>query len=179
VADDNELARRSSRGDAAAFDALVERHATYLYGVAYALCGNSADAEDLVQETLAGAWKGKFRGESSARTWLVQILVRQAAMLHRSRRRHGRPVSLDADPAGGPAIEATGPTASSSAAARLDLTEMLASLSPEHRAVIVLRELEGMSYDEMARTLGVPQGTVESRLYRAREELRQRYQGYL
>jgi RNA polymerase sigma-70 factor, ECF subfamily len=178
VPDDNELARLSGRGDAASFEALVERHAAYLYGVAYALCGNSADAEDLVQETLAGAWRGKFRGESSARTWLVQILVRQAAMLHRSRRRHGRPVSLDSD-SGGPAAEATGPSASASAAARLDLAAMLGSLSPEHRLVIVLRELEGMSYEEMARTLGVPQGTVESRLHRAREELRRRYQGYV
>jgi len=179
VPDDNELARLSSRGDAAAFDVLAERHAAYLYGVACALCANSADAEDLVQETLAGAWKSKFRGESSVRTWLVQILVRQAAMLHRSRARHGRLASLDAETSGGPAVEAKGPSPPASAVARLDLTDMLASLSPEHRAVIVLRELEGMSYEEMAKALGVPQGTIESRLYRAREDLRRRYHGYL
>jgi RNA polymerase sigma-70 factor (ECF subfamily) len=179
VADDIELARRSGRGDTVAFRALVERHARYLYGVAYALSGNAADAEDLVQESLAGAWNGKFRGESSVRTWLVQILVRRAAMLRRSRRRHGPPVSLDGGLADEAGFEAGGPTGASAATARLDLATMLASLSDEHRAVVVLRELEGMSYQEMARTLGIPQGTVESRLYRAREELRRRYAGYL
>lgn len=177
--DDFELARLSGRGDAAAFGALVERHGRYLYGVAFALTGNSADAEDVVQEALAGAWKGKFRGESSVRTWLVQILVRQAGMLRRKRRRHGRLVSLEAAAADGPAFEAAGPSAAASAVARLDLAEMLAGLSAEHRAVVVLRELEGMSYEEMARVLEVPRGTVESRLHRAREELRRRYGGYL
>lgn len=179
--DDLELARLSGRGDAAAFSALVERHGKYLYGVAFALTGNGTDAEDVVQETLAGAWKGRFRGESSVRTWLVQIVVRQAAMLQRTRRRHGRPVTLASgdEASSGPVLEATGPSAPASAAAKLDLAEMLASLSPEHRAVIVLRELEGLSYEEMARVLEVPRGTVESRLHRAREDLRKRYQGYL
>ncbi len=73
----------------------------------------------------------------------------------------------------------TSPAAARQAEARLDLATMLASLSAEHRAVIVLRELQGLSYEEMARALGVPRGTVESRLHRAREELRQRYKGYL
>ena len=63
--------------------------------------------------------------------------------------------------------------------ARLDLAVMLEALSPEHRKVIVLREVEGLSYDEMAAALGVPRGTVESRLFRAREELRKKFKGYL
>ena len=62
---------------------------------------------------------------------------------------------------------------------RTDVTAMLKTLSAEHREVIVLRELEGMSYGEIAAALGVPQGTVESRLYRARQELRERFKGYL
>ncbi len=83
--DDAELLRRIERGDRAAFDALVARHARYLHGVAHALVGNSADAEDLVQETLIAVLNGKFRGESSVRTWMVRILVKRAGMLRRSR----------------------------------------------------------------------------------------------
>jgi RNA polymerase sigma-70 factor (ECF subfamily) len=107
----------------------------------------------------------------------VQILVRQAAMLRR-RRKHpavaGRIELSDQ-------VSATSsqPSAQGGTEARLDLASMLETLSPEHRQVIVLREVEGLSYEEMAATLGVPRGTVESRLHRARAELRQRFAGYL
>jgi RNA polymerase sigma-70 factor (ECF subfamily) len=72
----------------------------------------------------------------------------------------------------------TVPEASGGTDAKLDLSVMLARLSPEHREVIVLRELEGMTYEQIAAALGVPRGTVESRLHRAREELRKRFKGY-
>ncbi|GMV97808.1 MAG: DNA-directed RNA polymerase sigma-70 factor [Phycisphaerae bacterium] len=177
VPEDQELIRQVGRGDPAAFRALVDQHGRYLYGVAFGLTGHAADAEDLVQETFAGALKGRFRGESSLRTWLVGILVRQASQLRRSRRRRVRPASLD-DPAVHARVGGTAATARG-AEARLDLATMLESLSAEHRAVVVLREIEGQSYEEMARTLGVPVGTVESRLHRAREELRRRFKAYL
>ena len=162
------------QGDEAAFRALVDGQARYLFGVAHALTGNAADAEDLVQETFLGALKGRFRGQSSVRTWLVGILVRQAGMLWRSRRRR-REEPLTA-PDGGAALQLAH---SAEPDARLDLSTMLQELSAEHRAVIVLRELQGLSYEEMAAALGVPRGTVESRLHRAREELRRRFGGYL
>jgi RNA polymerase sigma-70 factor (ECF subfamily) len=174
--DDAELLRQIGRGDQAAFRTLVDRHARYLYGIAATLAG-PADAEDVVQETFAAVLSAKFRGESAVRTWLVQILVRQAAMARRKRR---RPMaSLDA---GGGSIAADSAAAASEIAgaeAKLDLAVMLKTLSAEHRQVIVLREVEGMSYDEMARALGVPRGTIESRLHRARAELRERFKGYL
>lgn len=175
VPEDVELLRQIGRGDAAAFRTLVERHARYLHGVAYGLTGQAADAEDLVQETFAAVLNGRFRGDSAVRTWLVAILLKQVAMLRRSRRRRGPAVSLESElmPLAG------GLSTAQVAEARLDLATMLQSLSPEHREVIVLRELEGLSYDEMARVLGVPVGTVESRLHRAREELRRRFHGYL
>ena len=176
VPDDAELLRRMP-SDPTAYRELVGRHARYLYGIAFSLSGNAADAEDLVQETFAATLTSEFRGEAVVRTWLVQILVRRAAMLRRGRKHPaiaGRiGLSDEATPAKTPASGVAGSDA------RLDLAVMLEALSPEHRQVIVLREIEGLSYDEMAAALGVPRGTVESRLHRARAELRRRYQEYL
>ncbi len=169
---DAELLRRVYHGDQAAFRALVDRHGRYLTGVARALCGgNAADAEDLVQETFVAVLTSRFRGESAARTWLVQILVRRSAMLRRSRHRER----------GVPAAGETGPSTPGGSAgtdAKLDLAQVLGGLSPDQRQVIVLRELEGMTYEEMAAALHVPRGTVESRLHRARAALKELLRGY-
>ena len=185
VPDDKELLRRAGEGDQAAFRELLGRHARYLYGIAHGLTRNPADAEDLVQETWIGAIRSTFRGESSVRTWLVSILVRQAAALRRSKQRSkwrlilpwfsGRETEQEEESGHEPAVTST----TSGSEARIDLSQMLATLSPEHREVIILRELEGMSYEEIAAELSVPRGTVESRLHRAREQLRTRFRGYL
>ena len=177
VQDDAELLRQIGRGEQSALVALLDRHGSYLYGFARSLASNPADVDDLVQETLLGLLKSRFRGESSVRTWLVRILINQAAMLRRTRTRRGgdaKEVAADEQ-----RIESDSPPIADGVAAKIDLTAMLDALSPEHRAVIVLRELEGMSYEEMARALDVPRGTVESRLHRAREELRRRFKGYM
>ena len=174
--------RKRERADEAAFHDLVDRYAKEMFRLALSLVGNVADAEDVVQETFSGAFQamGAFEGRSSLRTWLSGILVNQAA---RCRRRRGvrRTVSLDQASAGSRAAMESG---ESSGAApdldvRLDVLESLETLSPEHREVIALREFQGMSYDEMAEVLGLPRGTVESRLFRARQELRERLKAYL
>jgi RNA polymerase sigma-70 factor (ECF subfamily) len=127
----------------------------------------------LVQETLIAAIdEGRsFRGASSVRTWLVRILVNRAAMARRSKSRRHRHTEASA--------VARETTSTAGADAKLDLSAMLETLSPEHRDVIVLRELQGLSYEEIAAALGLPRGTVESRLHRAREALRKRFEGYL
>ncbi len=173
--EDSELLKRG-RSDPKAFRALIERHGQYLCGIAHTLSGNAADAEDLVQETLLGAIRSDFRGESSVRTWLVRILANQAAMLRRTRKRRPE-AELNADQASPSGRDATG-DAMGAVDAKVDLAGMLDQLSAEHRQVIVLRELEGLSYEEMAAALGLPRGTVESRLHRAREELRKKFKGY-
>jgi len=175
VPSDVELLRQVGHGAQDAFRELVNRHSRYLYGIASSLTGNSADAEDVVQETFVAVINSKFRGESAVRTWLVQILIRRVAMLRRSKRRAVASLTL-ASVNDAKAVVARG---SGGSDARLDLAVMLQALSLEHRQVIVLRELQGMSYDEMATALGVPRGTVESRLHRARNELRERFKGYL
>jgi RNA polymerase sigma-70 factor (ECF subfamily) len=102
----------------------------------------------------------------------VQILVRQAALLRRKRsRERGTPVAGE--------TERSSPPGSAETDSRLDLTRMLEGLSPDQREVIVLRELEGLTYEEMAAALHVPRGTVESRLHRARAALKQLFRGYL
>jgi RNA polymerase sigma-70 factor (ECF subfamily) len=176
--DDAALLARINHGSQGAFQELVKRHGRYLYRVAYSLTGNAADAEDIVQETFIAVINSKFRGESAVRTWLVQILVRRSAMLRRSLRRLRKRLGgvPDASVVGD---RPAGASAGEGLDARLDLAVMLETLSLEHRQVIVLREVEGMSYEEMATVLGVPRGTVESRLHRARGELRERFKGYL
>jgi RNA polymerase sigma-70 factor (ECF subfamily) len=154
----------------------VDRHASFLFAVAVSLCGNAADAEDLVQETFSGAFRGlrAFEGRSSAKTWLTRILVRQAARHWRTgSRRRATTLPLEA------ASQEAGALPHAAADARMDIMTALADLSPEHRDAIVLRELQGLSYDEMADVLDVPRGTVESRLFRARAALKERLKDYL
>jgi len=171
------LIKRAREGDRSAFHELVDRHAHSLFALAVSLCGNTADAEDIVQETFAGAFRGLqgFRGQASVKTWLTRILIRQTARHHRSSRsRKATLVPLEA------ASEAATGRASqhTEADTRIDVTAAIRTLSPDHREVIVLRELQGLSYDEMAEVLEVPRGTVESRLFRARRELQERLKEY-
>jgi RNA polymerase sigma-70 factor, ECF subfamily len=180
---DEQLAKKAAWGDHAAFRALADRHAAYLLRVATSLVGSEADAEDVVQQTLVGAYKGLagFRGGSSVKTWLTGIAVRQAARWRRTRGRD-KALSLSSgsadDDGGGGGLGPQTPSAAAAVESRIDAEALLARLSPEHRQVIVLRELEGLSYEEMAESLGVPRGTVESRLHRARAELKEALRRY-
>jgi RNA polymerase sigma-70 factor (ECF subfamily) len=146
------------------------------------MLGREADAEDMVQETLLAALeKGdSFAGRSSLWTWLSGVLVNRIGK-HRRWRLVRKAASLDAPPGvSGPAPPvANGASPAAVVQHRLDAMAMLASLSAEHREVLVLRELEGLSYQEIARGLNLPLGTVESRISRARQELRERFADYL
>lgn len=175
---DIDLLRAARSGDNGAFRGLVDRYAKDLFRVAMSLTRNRADAEDVLQETFVGAFRGlsAFAGRSSVRTWLVQILTRQAAKSWNRGKHRRATLSLDA-PDTGQRIEdpALGTDADArSTEQRMDLLSILRSLPPVHRDVLVLREIQGLSYDEIAQTLNVPRGTVDSRLSRARDEFRQR-----
>jgi RNA polymerase sigma-70 factor, ECF subfamily len=172
VETDLELVERARQGEAAAFHELIDRHARPLFALAYSLCPSAADAEDVVQETWVGAFRGlrQFEARSSVKTWLVRILVRQAAL---QRRKAGRRQLSPLD-----AAEDV-PAPQASAEARMDVSAAIRALNPEHREVILLREIQGLAYGEMAEVLEVPRGTVESRLFRARRELQDRLKAYL
>ena len=179
--DDTQLVKAAAGGDASAFHALVDRHAAHLFRVASLLSSTAADAEDIVQETLAGAFTGlaRFDGRSSVKTWLSRILTRQAARAWNRSRRSRRMTTLEEN---GDYRETAALSVGSTTMAvdhKLDVASILQLLSEEHREVLVLREMQGMSYGEIAEALGVPRGTVESRLHRARAEMRRRLEGYL
>jgi RNA polymerase sigma-70 factor (ECF subfamily) len=171
---DASLVRRAVAGDEKAFGQLVDRHSQRLYRLAYSLVGSGSDAEDVLQETWVGAYRGLsgFEGRSSFGTWLTRILVAQAARWRRDRKRRSRGSEPDENQVGvRSASEAVG--------SKIDLHAALQKLSPEHREIVVLREFEQMSYEEMAAVLSLPRGTVESRLFRARGELRELLKAYL
>jgi RNA polymerase sigma-70 factor (ECF subfamily) len=157
---------------------LVDAYARRLFGLAYSLVGNVEDAEDVVQETLSGAIRGigSFQQRSSLWTWLVRILVRQVARQRRSSLTGTiRLVPLEgADDDVKPSSRHDRPSPAAQVDAKVDVATALATLVPEHRQIIVLRELQQLSYGEISQVLGIPLGTVESRLYRAREELRRK-----
>jgi RNA polymerase sigma-70 factor (ECF subfamily) len=177
---DAELVRRIHRGDDTAFQRLVDRHGPRLLRLATWMLGNAADAEDVVQETLAAAFRGLggFRGRSSVKTWLSRILIKRVARLRRYRRVR-RALSLEQVLGRAGAASSRGPAETARADVRMDVAAVLTKLSQDHRSVIVLREMQGMSYEEMSEVLAVPRGTVESRLFRARQKLRELLKDYL
>lgn len=179
---DLELVRKAGDGDSAAFHALVDRFAPDLFRLAQSLSSTRTDAEDIVQETFFGAFRAlkQFDGRASVKTWLKRILVRQAARAWHKSRSSRKAMSIEAvDMQERPASSNNGtPPAVANVDRKIDVGAVLRSLPPEYRQILVLREFEQMSYAEIAQMLGVPQGTVESRLHRARAELRNRLAGY-
>lgn len=174
--DDQELCRAAAGGDHRAFDALVAHHAPALFRVALSLCGSRPDAEDICQETFIAAYAGlrRFDGRSSLRTWLTAILIRRAARLIRSRKRDRNRVAFEDERS----TRVEPRPISNPADQHMDLLEAVRTLPEEFRDVVILREIEGYSYQEIADTLAIPCGTVQSRIHRARALLKEKLVAY-
>ncbi len=180
--DDSHLIALSVRGDRAAFGELIRRYQDRLFHTAYRLVGNADDALDVVQDAFLNAYQSlhQFKGDARFFTWLYRIAVNSAISLRRKQR-----AVLAADlPGGRAATEPLDESADSRPGASLEraederkLQEALDRLTPEHKAVLVLKEIDGQKYEAIADILGVPIGTVRSRLHRARLELRDRLAG--
>jgi RNA polymerase sigma-70 factor, ECF subfamily len=173
--DETELIQRANQGDQRAFGALVERYQRRVMGVAMAVVHNPEDALELAQETFVRAYEnlGKFESRSSFSTWLYRIAANLAIDF---RRREGRHNILRGEEAENEINRI--PTGSGDSFIEFSRGELsqrlhgaLAELTPEHRAVILLREVEGLSYDEISDLLQCPRGTVMSRLHYARNRL--------
>lgn len=170
------------RGDPEAFARLVSLHERMVYNLAARLLGDAEEARDLSQEVFLLVYRtlARFQGKSSLRTWIYRIVVNQCRNRQRWWRRRKRERSCpleDVTPADEVrmAAAAQSPTPFDELARRERARRVqgaLARLSFDHRAILLLREVEGLTCDEIAATLGVPSGTVKSRLARARDGLR-------
>ncbi len=161
-------------GDHAAFEELVRVTSNDIYALAFRLTGDEHDARDVVQETYLRAFRSirKFRGEASFSTWLYRIAANCAATMH-SRRRRVRLVSIDADPRCGELPTDPDPDAMASATVERDrLVGALRTLPVALRTVVVLRDIYGLSHDEIATELGISGAATRVRLHRARRQLR-------
>jgi RNA polymerase sigma-70 factor (ECF subfamily) len=176
--DDQSLIDACRRGHSEAFGVLVRRYQDRLYPTVLRLTGCAEDAQDLLQEAFLRAYQklSRFHGESSFYTWVYRIAVNLAL----SDRRRRRPMlRLGGGPGGGPDETADGhetdPSLPLERAERDRLVQTaLNTLAADHRAVVVLKEFDGLRYEEIAAVLGIPVGTVRSRLHRARCELREK-----
>jgi len=173
-----QLIEAARRGDQDAFAELVRLYEKRVFALTMRMCKNPEDAAEAAQETFLAAWQGLafFRGEASFSTWLYRLASNACVDLLRKEGRHkaaagpslnDEEVNIDAaDPLPTPQEEAE----------RKELREQietgLAALSPEHRQVLILREMHQLSYDEIAETLDMDIGTVKSRISRGRKQLR-------
>jgi RNA polymerase sigma-70 factor (ECF subfamily) len=174
--------RRAQRGDLRSFDALVSQCYAMVYNIAYRLLGDAERASDATQEAFVRAFTGlpRFRLDSSFTTWLYRITTNVCLDELRRRQRGPAEESLapddedEARPPVDPPNGSPGPDRQTETAERQELVHSaLQRLSEDHRAIIVLFDLQGLSYDEVSAVLGVPLGTVKSRLNRARLSLKE------
>ena len=175
--DEHELVRLAISGDESAYQALVEKYEVRLLTLARRLIGDSHRAEDVVQDALLKAYAKlrSFHFKSSFYTWIYRITVNTASDLRQKEDRR-RAHSLDDGPVAH-AVSGAGPGPAAEAATsemRGIVRREIEKLSPKLRTILKLREIEGLTYEELAETLQISKGTVESRLFRAREKLARR-----
>jgi RNA polymerase sigma-70 factor (ECF subfamily) len=175
--DEAELIAKSREGDRDSFSVLVERYQRRVVGVALAVVHNQEDALELAQETFVRAFQNlkSFESRSSFSTWLYRIAANLSIDFWR---RESRYSVLRGDDAENelrrlPSASPDSFKAASQKELGARLKDALDQLSPEHRQVVILREVDGLSYDEISETLQCPRGTVMSRLHYARNKLRE------
>jgi RNA polymerase sigma-70 factor, ECF subfamily len=185
------LLARLHAHELAAFEELVAHFERPVYSICFRLLSDAEDARDAAQETFLKIYRGlhSFRGESGLKTWIYRIAINQAMNQQRwwRRRRREETVSLelsrsDSDSPLGDSIQGTMASPEDRAIEserERRILGALARIKKEYRVVLMLREIEELSYEEIAETLEISIGTVKSRIARGREELRQRMKGIL
>lgn len=179
---DADLVKLAQQGDAKAFDLLVTRYRGKVYGMCYHLVHNEQDAWDLAQDAFIKAWRalGTFKGDSAFYTWIYRITHNAAYDWLRKRKMEtegefndeiGTPIAAGAEAV--PKQDPTPDTVLKNQELGVRINKAVAQLSPDHRSVILMREVEGCSYEEIAEVLQISTGTVMSRLFYARKKLQE------
>ncbi len=166
-----ELVDAARHGDAAAFETLVRRHDDQMRALAFRMLGGQAAMDDALQDAYVKAFRAvrRFRGDARFSTWLHRIVATTCIdHLRRRSRRAEDELPEEPTPTGGGSFDPSAETA----VRRTDLQWALGRLDPDHRATLLLVDGEGLSYDEAGTVLGIPAGTVSSRLTRARAHMR-------
>lgn len=185
IADEAKLVRRLKRRDEAAFSFLVENYQHQVFAIVFRMLGDRAEAEDLAQEVFVTVFKAidRFRGDSKLSTWIYRIATNHARnrIKYLRRRHHGRTKELEDTRESSylrPLSESFDRPDDRAEGNQLEhiVKQALGEIDEDHREVIVLRDLEQLSYSEIAQILNVAEGTVKSRLFRARASLQQRIQ---
>jgi RNA polymerase sigma-70 factor, ECF subfamily len=169
AAQDAELLARVVDGDHDAFDQIMRNHEDRVFSVCLRLMGDRELALDATQETFLTAFRkaSQFKGNAALGTWIYRIAVNTCYDQHRKlSRRRADPIPDHIDPADNAALDAV-----ESAGVRPELQRALAALSPDFRAAVILSDVEGLPLPEVAEILGVPLGTVKSRIFRGRRIL--------
>ncbi len=170
--DDLILLKKAQKGDIAAFEELVSSNQSHIYNLCYRMTHNAQDAEDMAQEALLKAWRNlnRFNAKSSFSTWLHRIAVNTC--LDKLRKKKAKTVSIQEMGETGQLItDERSMHIQERSADRQQLKEALKALPPKHRAIIILRDVQGYSYEEISDILKCPMGTVRSRLARARNKI--------
>jgi RNA polymerase sigma-70 factor (ECF subfamily) len=179
---ESELLDRAQGGDAEAYGELIRRNQDYIYNAVYHLVGSVPDAEDLAQDVFVKAFKAidRFRRQSKFSTWLYGIMLNTV----RNHWRRKRTIySLDAggdedSPSPDPESDADGPAEMAQRRERVRaVRQAIGRISEDLREILVLRDLQGLTYEELQEALDLPAGTVKSRLYRARAALKDELSG--
>ena len=185
---DTELVARAKRGDRVAFQELVERYQKRIYAVAYGVLGNRESALDAVQETFIKAYRSLagFKGKSSFYTWLYRITMNAAIDLgrkevHRHELEFREELEQDEEKGEYPIAPSAGDPAKELMKKELGevIEDAISQLPSEQRSAIVLREIEGLSYKEIAKVMGCSEGTVMSRLHYGRKHMQELLKPYL
>ena len=176
--DERDMIERASRGDAAAFNHLMAQHERRMYAVALRMCGNREDAQDCLQEAMLRVYRaiGGFKGQSSFSTWVYRITM-NTCLDELRRKKNRQNTSLDnlLDMGWSPADESNAPEKQAMRSElRRNLNRAIQELPEEMRSAIVLRDIRGFAYEEIADMLNVNIGTIKSRISRGREKLREK-----
>ncbi len=183
---DADLIARTREGDAEAFGRLVERNQDYVYNLVYHLVGGEQDAEDIAQEVFVRAYKGigRFEGRAKFSTWLYGIMLNCVRSFWRRRARR-RTFTLgpggedDEDERPEPESGGDNPFEATMREERIEtVRSAIAELDHELREIVVLRDIHGLPYEELAEVLDLPAGTVKSRLHRARSVLKEKLESF-